>query len=315
VAELARQAEEWGFDGFLLADSQNLNADIWVELALAGAATERIKLGPGVTNPVTRHPAVTASAAATLQAETGGRAVLGLGRGDSALTQLGRQPVPASELERAVVAIQGYLRGEQVDLDGSRSEIRWLAGAEIPKVPVAVAATGPRVIALGARHADQLDLTVGAEPERLGWAIETARAASDDLGALGAFVNVAVNEDRPVARDLVRGSTAIFARFATEGAPPDGLSEVTRQGIDQLASDYDETRHGEASAGYARELEDAFIDRFAVAGAADYVAERLKGLAALGLERIIVVPGSLDADPELMKRSNELFAAEVLPAL
>jgi 5,10-methylenetetrahydromethanopterin reductase len=315
VAELARQAEEWGFDGFLLADSQNLNADIWIELALAGAATERIKLGPGVTNPATRHPAVTASAAATLQAETGGRAVLGLGRGDSALTQLGRQPVPASELERALVAIQGYLRGEQVELDGSRSELRWLAREGSPKVPVAVAATGPRVIALGARHADQLDLTVGAEPERLGWAIETARGASDDPGALGAFVNVAVNEDRSVARDLVRGSTAIFARFATEGAPPDGLSEVTRHGIDQLASDYDETRHGQASAAHARNLEDAFIDRFAVAGEPDYVAERLKGLAALGLERVIVVPGSLDADPELMQRSNELFAAEVLPAL
>src|SRR5437879_5575687 len=98
VAAMARQAEEWGFTGLLLADSQNLNADIWVELALAGAATSRLRLGPGVTNPVTRHPAVTASAAATLQAETGGRAVLGFGRGDSALTQIGRRPVPVAEL-------------------------------------------------------------------------------------------------------------------------------------------------------------------------------------------------------------------------
>jgi 5,10-methylenetetrahydromethanopterin reductase len=65
VAAVARQVEQWGFAGLLVADSQNLNADIWVELALAGAATERLLLGPGVTNPVTRHPAVTASAAAT----------------------------------------------------------------------------------------------------------------------------------------------------------------------------------------------------------------------------------------------------------
>jgi 5,10-methylenetetrahydromethanopterin reductase len=94
VAEVAKQAEQWGFAGLLVADSQNLNADIWVELALAGAATDRLLLGPGVTNPVTRHPAVTASAAATLQAETGGRAVLGLGRGDSAVTQLGKTRPP-----------------------------------------------------------------------------------------------------------------------------------------------------------------------------------------------------------------------------
>lgn len=258
---------------------------------------------------------MTASAAATLQAETGGRAVLGLGRGDSALTQLGMEPVRASELERTVVAIQGYLRGEQVELDGVRSEIRWLEGAEMPKVPVAVAATGPRVIALAARHADQVDLTVGAEPDRVRWAIETARAASRNGAALGAFVNVAVNEDPAVARDLVRGSAAIFARFATEGAPPDGLSDVTRRGIDRLASDYDETRHGQAKAVHARELENEFIDRFAVAGSPHEVANRLRGLAELGLERIVVVPGSLDADPALMERSNELFAAEVLPAL
>jgi len=111
VAERARQAEGWGFQGLLVADSQNLNADVWVELALAGAATERLRIGPGVTNPATRHPAVTASAAATLHAETGGRVVLGLGRGDSALSQIGREPVHVAELERALAAIQDYLRG------------------------------------------------------------------------------------------------------------------------------------------------------------------------------------------------------------
>jgi alkanesulfonate monooxygenase SsuD/methylene tetrahydromethanopterin reductase-like flavin-dependent oxidoreductase (luciferase family) len=105
VAPHAARIEAWGFDGMLLADSQNLNADIWVELGLAAAATDRIRLGPGVTNPATRLPAVTASAVATLQQESGGRAVLGLGRGDSALLQIGRRPVHVSELgiERLIV--------------------------------------------------------------------------------------------------------------------------------------------------------------------------------------------------------------------
>jgi 5,10-methylenetetrahydromethanopterin reductase len=178
VAQRAREVEGWGFAGLLVADSQNLNADVWVELALAGAATERIGLGPGVTNPVTRHPAVTASAALTLQQETGGRAVLGLGRGDSALAQIGREPVPARELEEALTAVQGYLRGEEVVLDGTPSRIRWADQTGQPKVPVTVAATGPRVIGLAARHAERVDLTVGAEPERVRWAIETARAAA-----------------------------------------------------------------------------------------------------------------------------------------
>src|SRR3984957_19468119 len=83
VAETARRAEAWGFAGLLLADSQNLTADIWVELCLAAAATSRLRIGPGVTNPITRHIAVTAAAAATLQHESNGRVSLGVGQGDS----------------------------------------------------------------------------------------------------------------------------------------------------------------------------------------------------------------------------------------
>jgi 5,10-methylenetetrahydromethanopterin reductase len=315
VAAHAAQVERWGFDGMLLADSQNLNADIWVELGLAAAATERVGLGPGVTNPATRHPAVTASAIATLQVESGGRAILGLGRGDSALTQIGRRPVEVAELERALIEIQGFLKGDEVELTGgARSRIAWIVGTGQPKVPVAVAATGPHVIDVAARHADQIDFTVGAEPERLRWAVETARSAGGDL-SLGAFVNVGVHPDRGSARDLVRGSTAILARFATEGAPPNGLSEVTRRGIDELAADYDESKHGQSAAAHARKLSDDFIDRFAVVGAPEEVAERLSGLGELGLERLIVVPGSLDADPAAVEESNASFAAEVLPAL
>jgi 5,10-methylenetetrahydromethanopterin reductase len=259
---------------------------------------------------------VTASAAATLQAETGGRAVLGIGRGDSALTQIGREPVPAHELEEAVVVLQLYLRGEEVSLDGAESRISWIAQSDQPKVPVSVAASGPHVIALAAKHAEAIDFTVGAEPARIRWAVETARTAARDRAlSLGAFLNVAVDPDRAVARDLVRGSTAILARFATEGAPPDGLSDVTRAGIERLAADYDESRHGQAAAAHAQALEDEFIDRFALVGPAEEVVERLACLAEVGIERVIVVPGSLDADPALVTEANARFAEQVLPQL
>jgi 5,10-methylenetetrahydromethanopterin reductase len=316
VAELAQAVEAWGFGGLLVADSQNLNADLWVEVGLAGAATDRIVVGPGVTNPLTRHPAVTASAAATVQAETGGRAVLGLGRGDSAVTQIGYEPVSAADFERTLIVIQSLLRGEAVDFNGQSSKIGWLGDSALAKVPVTVAATGPRMIAAAARHAEQIDFTVGAEPRRLGWAIETATtAAPDRKPSLGAFLNIAVHPDRAVARDLVRGSTAILARFATEGAPSDGLSEVTRDGIARLAADYDEARHGQGGAPQAQALEDDFIDRFAVVGTAGEVIDRLDELSAVGLERVIMVPGSLDADPALVAQTNAAFATEVLPAL
>lgn len=316
VAQAARQVEDWGFAGLMVADSQNLNAEVWVELALAGAATTRILVGPGVTNPETRHPAVTASAALTLHEETGGRAVIGLGRGDSALTQIGKHPVPVPQLEEALIAVQAYLSGEEGVVDGDASEIRWAGDVKHPKVPVVVAATGPHVMELGAKHADAVDFTVGAEVDRLRWAVETTRAAAGDRDvSLGAFLNVAVHPDRAVARDLVRGSTAIFARFATEGAPAEGLSEVTRAGIEQVATDYDESKHGQAGAAHARALGDDFIDRFALVGPADDVLTRIAELAALGLERIVVVAGSIDADPALVAESNARFAEDVLPKL
>jgi 5,10-methylenetetrahydromethanopterin reductase len=179
VAEFARRAEAWGFAGLLLADSQNLTADIWVELCLAAAATTRLRIGPGVTNPVTRHLAVTASAAATLQRESGGRVSLGIGKGDSALSQIGLDALTVREFEEALGTLQGFLRGEEVVLRGGvSSRIRWLAEDAAAKVPVHVAASGPRTIAAAARHAEGVDLTVGGEVDRVARGVAIARGAA-----------------------------------------------------------------------------------------------------------------------------------------
>ena len=79
-------------DGFAVVDSQNLSGDSYVALAMAARDTKKIKLGTGVTNPLTRHPAATASAIASIQLISDGRAVLGIGRGDSSLAHIGRAP-------------------------------------------------------------------------------------------------------------------------------------------------------------------------------------------------------------------------------
>src|SRR5262249_41911914 len=115
AAQLAQQFEALGFTTLLLPDSQNLAPEVWQQLALAAQATTRMGLGPGVTNPLTRDVAVTASAALTLQVESGGRAVLGLGRGDSAVQRIGAQAMRLADFERYVVRLQAYLRGAEVD--------------------------------------------------------------------------------------------------------------------------------------------------------------------------------------------------------
>ena len=89
--------EALGFAAALFTDSQNLCAEVWSQLALAAHATDRIRLGPGVTNSVTRDPAVTACSAVTLQAESEGRAILCIGRGDSAVQRIGQREMKVAE--------------------------------------------------------------------------------------------------------------------------------------------------------------------------------------------------------------------------
>ncbi|MGY1690731.1 LLM class flavin-dependent oxidoreductase [Geodermatophilus sp. SYSU D01105] len=318
AVDLAVRAERWGFDGLLLADSENLVGDPYVELALAAGATERLRLGPAVTNPVTRHPAVTASAVATLHIESGGRAVVVLGRGDSAVRQLGLRPATSEELQSGLDQLQGFLRGQAVPAPGGISaRMAWVGPFGATEVPVSVAATGPGTIALAARGCGRVDLTVGADPRRVSWAIAEARRAVQDTGAplsLGAFVNVAVHPDVAVARDLVRGSAAIFAHFVSEG-PSDVVPEEDRAVVERVKAAHDEAAHGLTTASAATLLPDAFLDRFAVAGPPDACVARLRELIDLGLDRVIVVPGSRDADPDLLAASDELFAGEVLPRL
>ena len=100
---------------------------------LAAAATERIQIGTGVTNPVSRDPAVMASAALGLQIESGGRFVLGIGRGDSSMAKLGRRPAPPAELDLYLERLRAYLDGEVVDREGEPSRIEWLDDVDVPR--------------------------------------------------------------------------------------------------------------------------------------------------------------------------------------
>ncbi len=309
-ARLAAAVEAEGWDGLLFADSQNLQAEVFVELALAVRATERLLLGTGVTNPVTRHPAVVAGAAATLQAESNGRIVLGVGRGDSSVTFIGRRPAPPAALAEFVRRLQAYLRGENVEAGGFASRLEWLP-ADAPKVPVDVTCTGPATIAATAPVADMVSFSVGAEAERLRWGVETARAAG--ARRFGAYVIAAVHPDVGIARDLVRANVGIFAHFARGSL--DRLTSSDRAVVQEVTRSYDTERHAQSGSRQTVVVPDGFVERFAVVGPADRCIERLRSLEELGIERIVVVGAAKDADPQEANAARRRFASEVLPAL
>lgn len=332
-ARQARRAEEAGYDGITYVDSQNLAGDCYIALALAAHATTTLKLGTGVTNSGTRHPAVTASAIATVQAESGGRAYLGIGRGDSALAHLGRKPDGVARFEDYLRRLQGYLRGEEVpfeeggDVDDLQladqptgSRVEWLREGQ-PKVPVDVAATGPRVIAAAARHADRVSFAVGADPERVRWGIEVAQQARADAGldatiAYGAYVPVVVHDDPEVARHIGEGGLSLFARFSVmHGKVVGPASDEQRAVFQRIHDSYDMKQHSRQGSPQAGQLTPEFARDFGVFGPPDYCIERLGRLVELGVDRFMITGPAPGAPTAEGSEAGERFVNEVIPAL
>lgn len=319
---LAKMVEEMGFASLCIPDSQNLAPEVWGQLMLAAAATSRIRLGPGVSNSVTRDPAVTACAALSLQVESDGRAVLGIGRGDSSVQRIGKRLDPLVRFERYLAQVRAYLAGEAVDRDGFASRLEWLPHAKVPRVPIEVAATGPKVIAAAARHADRICFAVGADPEHLRATLAHAKAAARDAGRdpeqlrYGAFVTCVLHDDVAVARDALRGTVATFARFSSmRGSPIESLPPPLRTTATYLRTHYDMAQHTRAGADHTAGIADDFVDWFAIAGPPERAVPRFRALAALGLDFVHVIPGSTGVPRDVAAGSLMTLGRDVLPAL
>ncbi len=319
---LSERAEAAGWDGITFVDSQNLVGDPFIAMALGAKATERLQFMTGVTNAATRHPAALATVAATVQETSNGRVILGIGRGDTALFHLGRPPQRLAEFFVNTSQLHAYLRGGTIDVNGFPSRLRWLDRARQKPVPIDVAASGPKLIAFGARTAERVTFAIGADLERVNWAVELARSAQRDAGradgevSFGAYVTVGCHPDRDAARALVRGSVAAFAHFsAMPGSTGAGLCAGDRELVAEVGRAYDSNLHLVSSAPHAHVLPDEFIDRFAVIGGADTCAARLRELIDAGLDRLVVTGPSFGADRDAVARHTQLVTEELLPAL
>jgi 5,10-methylenetetrahydromethanopterin reductase len=301
---------------------------------LAARETSRLRLGTGVSNPATRHPAAAAAGIGSVQIASDGRAVFGVGRGDSALAHLGLAPAPLADLERFVSITRSYLRGDAVpfddlrpyERDGARaigvmgladrpdhSRMHWLPGNQ-PPVPVEVAATGPRALDVAGRCADRVLLAVGADPERVGWA--AARASAAGATQLAAFVNVVVHDDLSTARALGAGGLTTFARFsAMDGKVRTPIDDRSGQVLRSVHAAYDMHQHTRAGSPQAGRLTDEFVDRFGIVGPPQHCIDRLRQLMALGIDRFIVVGPSVDTDRELATIAARRFVDDVMPAI
>lgn len=268
-AEAARAAEQAGFDMFGLPDSQVLWAGVYSTLALCATATSSLRIGPHVTNPVTRHWTAIAAEFRALEEFAPGRTVLGIGTGDGAVFGIGKKPARVAVLKETIESIRS----------------KTPAG-----VPVQVAAGGPRVAAAAGATGSEVIVGTGADAGAIEELRSAAREASPEGRAdpwLLLIYNLAPSEAKVrEARDEVRSSVIAYTRHslatrldsvASQLAPP--LAAELREALGR----YDfhaHARHGDSpNARLGASLSDDLIgfleDRYAVTGTPEAVAERL----------------------------------------
>ena len=313
----ARLAEEIGFESVWVIDSQLLCRELYITLGAIAAATSRIRIGPGVTQPVTRHPSVTASAIATLQEISAGRAMLGIGVGFSSLRTLGRGPARIAELESHVDAVRALLHGDAVTFENATpGRLSW---CEAPmSVPVHIAASGPRMTQAAARIGDGAILLQGVAPNLLarglGWIATGARAAGKDPASVevSCWAGIGLDDDPIAARDQVRARAAA----AIKNADPTLFEPDEREIVLRLQQDYEPARHASPSSPHSRALPDSLIERYALAGTPEELRAQLSRLLAQpGIDRVILTPQVPGPDALPVDTFLRRLARDVLPFL
>ncbi|MGW4026222.1 TIGR03842 family LLM class F420-dependent oxidoreductase, partial [Streptomyces sp. NPDC005009] len=198
VVSLMKRAERNGFTHGWTFDSAVLWQEPFVIYSQILANTTKLKVGPMVTNPGTRTWEVTASTFATLNDMYGNRTVCGIGRGDSAMRVAGRRPNTLARLGEAIDAIRDLAEGREAEVDGQPLRIPWVRDG---KLPVWMAAYGPKALALAGRKADGFILQL-ADPYLTEWMVKAVRAAAVEAGRDPASVTVCVAAPAYVGDDL-----------------------------------------------------------------------------------------------------------------
>jgi probable F420-dependent oxidoreductase len=309
VIDLAKRAEAAGFSHVWTFDSHLLWEEPFVIYSRILDATDKVMVGPMVTNPATRDWTVTASLFATLNEMYGNRTVCGIGRGDSAVRVINGKPVKLAFLREAIGVIRGLANGETVDYKGTELNFAWNPDT---RLEMWVAAYGPNALALAGEVGDGYILQL-ADPDITAWSIAAVRRAAEAAGrdpdaitmcvAAPAYVTDGSDEALAHARDqcrwfggMVGNHVAdIVNRYGADGAAvPTALTDYIkgREG-------YDYKEHGRADNTHTAFVPDAIVDRFCLLGPPAEQVARLEELAGLGVDQFALYLQHDDKDATL----------------
>ncbi|MDE0117045.1 MAG: TIGR03842 family LLM class F420-dependent oxidoreductase [bacterium] len=316
VVELAKRAETLGFNYGWTFDSHVLWQEPFVIYSQMLSATNRMIVGPMVTNPGTRDWTVTASLFATLNDMFGNRTVCGIGRGDSAMRVIGRKPCSLATLSEAMGVIKSLAEGRETAYNGTQQQFPWAGESELKML---MAAYGPKALHLCGSETDGFILQL-ADPAIAEWTISAVRQAAEESGrdpdslyicvAAPAYVGDDIEHQREQCRwfgGMVGNHVAdLVGRYGDQGAGvPQALTDYIagREG-------YDYSGHGKAGHEHTDFVPDEIIDRFCLLGDEDAHLARLRELESLGVDQFAIYLMHDQKDETL-----NAYGKQIIPAM
>lgn len=315
TVQLAKLAEAHGFSHVWTFDSHLLWQEPYVIYSKILAETDKIIVGPMVTNPATRDWTVTASTYATLNEMYGNRTVCGIGRGDSAVRVTGGAPTNLKTLRESIHVIRELANSRAVEYNGATLQFPWSKGSELE---MWVAAYGPLALKLTGEVGDGFILQM-ADLDVAEWMIKTVRDAAEAAGRDPMAVKFCVaapmyiGDDEQHMRDqcrwfggMVGNHVAdIVKKYGEGSAVPKALTDYIkgREG-------YDYNQHGQAGNTHADFVPDEIVDRFCLLGTADDHIKKLKTLKEMGVHQFA---GYLQHDNK--EETLRVYGETVIPAL
>jgi len=307
---MGRVSEELGYAGLWAADSHSVMRDAYSILSVLATQTSSLQLATGVTHTVTRHPAVLANSWATLQELSEGRAICGIGVGESAVHNLGLRPERLAAFEEKVKVMRALINGETVEYEGKEIQMPW----STQPVPIIMASSGPRSLQMAGRIADGVLFQVGSDPRFAQYALDNIRLGAEQAGRkledLKLYMRIAtsVNEDREQAYREIKGYASVAAGTVFKTVPREYFDDDLYDDLSRMKEAYDYAHHGSNASEHSDLLTERIFKAIAVACPPAEAIERFSTLAAMGIDGFVWPAGMDDPFPYM-----ESFAEQVMP--
>ncbi len=307
----AVQAEKTGFNTLWVTDHFN-NRNVYVSLAIVSAYTDKIKFGPGVTNPYMAHPIVTAQAVSTLNEIAPGRVICGIGVGDrTTLEMVNMKPSkPLATMRESVKIIREITSGGNLEMQG---EIFTVSGARLNftmtnPVPIFIGAQGPKMLALAAEVGDGV-LINASHPNDIKNAMAFVEEGAAKAGKTLGDLEVAAYTSFSIAKDPEKASKAVVpvVAYIVAGCP-EAILEKHGISIETATEIRQAIVRGRWKEAFSQ-ITSGMIEAFSICGTPETVVEKINKLVKVGITQIVA--GS-PIGPNMRKSINTI-AAEVFP--